>query len=66
MSESGKSMTPLEVRAAFTREVLEHDFETGPLLLLAGPGAGKTYMLLETIRHQLDNGFDLGTSSRPR
>lgn len=60
MSESGKSMTPLEVRAAFTREVLEHDFETGPLLLLAGPGAGKTYMLLETIRHQLDNGFDLG------
>ncbi|MFH1865344.1 MAG: ATP-dependent helicase [Candidatus Eisenbacteria bacterium] len=60
MSHESRDPNPLEVRAAFTKQALEHDFDSGPLLLLAGPGAGKTYMLLETIKHQLGQGFDLG------
>jgi DNA helicase-2/ATP-dependent DNA helicase PcrA len=44
---------PGEVRAQVGASVLAHDYDKGPLLLLAGPGTGKTWNLVETIRHQL-------------
>ena len=52
-------MEPLKLRDSLTKSVLEHDYETGPLLILAGPGTGKTYSLRETIRKQLQKGYPL-------
>ena len=57
MSRSPDARKPLSIRAEFTATVLAHDFDSGPLLLLAGPGAGKTYMLLQTIKRQTEEGF---------
>ncbi len=48
-------MQPLELRDRMTRLVLDHNYEDGPLLVLAGPGTGKTHCLIETIRRQLEN-----------
>ena len=30
----------------------------GPVLVVAGPGAGKTFCLIERVRHLIDRGFD--------
>lgn len=46
------------VRRAFASRVLAHDYNSGPLLLLAGPGAGKTHLLLQTIKCNLELGLD--------
>lgn len=51
---------PIELRDQLTHLVLAHDYETGPLLLLAGPGTGKTYNLLHTIRERIALGYSLG------
>ena len=45
---------PVNLRTEFTRRVLGHDYSKGPLLLFAGPGTGKTFSLLETIKYQLE------------
>jgi len=44
---------PVPLRDKYMQKVLDHDYDEGPLLLLAGPGTGKTYSLLETIKYQL-------------
>jgi DNA helicase-2/ATP-dependent DNA helicase PcrA len=49
-------MDPFEIRAQSSTSVLAHDYSQGPLLLLAGPGTGKTYSLLETIRTKVEDG----------
>jgi superfamily I DNA/RNA helicase len=41
------------------RQVLAHDYSQGPLLLLAGPGTGKSFSLKETIKHQIGAGRSL-------
>ena len=50
---------PKTIREEFTEKVLSHDYSKGPLLILAGPGTGKTHSLLETIRVQIQNGIKL-------
>jgi len=37
---------------------MNHDYTQGPLLLLAGPGTGKTYSLLETIKTHVQKAFE--------
>ena len=49
----------LKLRDSAMKKVLDHDYDSGPLLLLAGPGTGKTYSLLQTIRKQHENGHSL-------
>jgi len=49
---------PTELRDAVSNRVVDHDYTKGPLLLLAGPGTGKTYSLLETIKTRLKKGLD--------
>jgi len=49
---------PIKIRDEISNRVRNHDYTKGPLLLLAGPGTGKTYSLLETIKTQLDKGLD--------
>jgi len=48
-------MSAEQLRDEYTNKVLNHDFATGPLLIIAGPGTGKTYSLRETIRKQMSN-----------
>jgi len=48
----------IQIRDRISRCVLEHDYTKGPLLVLAGPGTGKTYSLLETIKTQLEKQFE--------
>lgn len=48
---------PSETRDAVCACIVNHDYTQGPLLLLAGPGTGKTYNLLETMKTQLGKGF---------
>ncbi len=50
-------MDPLALRDEVCRVVLTHDFSKGPLLLLAGPGTGKTHNLGETIKEQMAQGL---------
>lgn len=50
-------INPLDIRIESSERVLAHDYRAGPLLLLAGPGTGKTYSLLETIKHQITRGY---------
>lgn len=52
-------INPLEIRRESLDKVLSHDYRKGPLLLLAGPGTGKTFSLLKTIKHQIDNGYSI-------
>jgi|GEM_PF-5554454 len=47
----------IEMRNESNVRVLTHDYTQGPLLVLAGPGTGKTYSILETIKAQLERGF---------
>lgn len=49
----------IKLRDLVMKDVLNHDYNSGPLLLLAGPGTGKTYSLLQTIRKQHENGHSL-------
>ena len=48
---------PIKIRDRECGRVLDHDYTKGPLLVLAGPGTGKTFSLLETIKRQLGKGF---------
>jgi len=48
---------PLTARDQVTARVLAHDYAKGPLLLLAGPGTGKSYSLKETIKNQSAKGY---------
>ena len=48
---------PKVIRKEFTDKILSHDYSKGPLLILAGPGTGKTHSLLETMKIQAQNGF---------
>jgi superfamily I DNA/RNA helicase len=48
---------PLTARDQVTARVLAHDYTEGPLLLLAGPGTGKSYSLKETIKKQSAKGY---------
>ena len=41
------------------RAVVEH--RGGPLLVLAGPGTGKTTTLVEAVAHRVETGLDLGS-----
>lgn len=50
---------PINLRKEFTDKVLSHNYSIGPLLILAGPGTGKTFSLIETIRNQLNKGINL-------
>lgn len=50
---------PLALRKGFKETILSHDYSKGPLLILAGPGTGKTFSLIETIRTQVDKGNNL-------
>ena len=50
---------PLSLRKEFIEVILSHDYSKGPLLILAGPGTGKTFSLVETIRIQVDKGANL-------
>jgi DNA helicase-2/ATP-dependent DNA helicase PcrA len=52
-------LDPLELRTQFAERVLAHDYSLGPLLILAGPGTGKTYSLVETIRQRANEGLSL-------
>ena len=49
---------PIKIRDEISNWVKNHDYTQGPLLLFAGPGTGKTYSLLETIKTQLGNGLE--------
>jgi DNA helicase-2/ATP-dependent DNA helicase PcrA len=48
---------PIEIRKEAGHRILSHDYTQGPLLLIAGPGTGKTYSILETIKFQLKKGY---------
>jgi len=50
---------PLILRREFTEKVLSHDYSKGHLLILAGPGTGKTFSLLETMKKQVVDGRQL-------
>ncbi|MFA7408528.1 MAG: ATP-dependent helicase [Anaerolineaceae bacterium] len=50
---------PETIRNQFTQQILSHNYEGGPLLLLAGPGTGKTYSLLMTIREQMKTRYSI-------
>ena len=52
-------MNAEELRKKVAEKVLSHDYTEGPLLVLAGPGTGKTYSLIETIKRQIDNGLTI-------
>lgn len=52
-------INPLELRSEYSRRVLAHDYSKGPLLLLAGPGTGKTFSLLMTIKDQIQLGYSI-------
>lgn len=54
-----KTKDPLTLRSEFTAIVLSHDYLKGPLLILAGPGTGKTHSLLETMKKQITDGRQL-------
>ncbi len=59
-----KTLSEYEIeslRNAFTQQVCSHDYRSGPLLLFAGPGTGKTYNLLQTVEAQLGFGLPLDT-----
>jgi len=49
-------LTPQQLRTQVARQVLAHDYTKGQLLLLSGPGTGKTYSLVRTIIPQLERG----------
>jgi superfamily I DNA/RNA helicase len=53
MTNAEPQKTPAEIRDEITKEVLNHDYSKGPLLLNAGPGTGKTFNIIETIKKQL-------------
>ncbi len=50
---------PVILRREFIEKVLCHDYSKGPLLILAGPGTGKTFSLLETMKKQMVGGRQL-------
>ncbi|MCK4395046.1 ATP-dependent helicase [candidate division WOR-3 bacterium] len=50
---------PISLRQEATDRVLSHDYSKGPLFILAGPGTGKTFSLIETVRNQAKNGINL-------
>lgn len=50
---------PLQLRNELSQEAIHHNYSKGPLLILAGPGTGKTYSLIETIRQKIDEGFHI-------
>lgn len=47
---------PDKIRDQQKKEILEHDFSKGPLLVLGGPGTGKTYNLINIIEKALLEG----------
>ncbi|MCK4594443.1 UvrD-helicase domain-containing protein, partial [bacterium] len=49
---------PQKRRDEISNMILEHNYSEGPLLILAGPGTGKTYSLLETIKKRVSEGSD--------
>jgi DNA helicase-2/ATP-dependent DNA helicase PcrA len=53
------TMDAVRIRDEVTNRVLAHDYSTGPLLLLAGPGTGKSFNLKQTIQRQIANGRSL-------
>jgi DNA helicase-2/ATP-dependent DNA helicase PcrA len=50
----------IDIRNESSERILNHDYRNGPLLLLAGPGTGKTFSLLETIKFQSHKEFTIG------
>ncbi len=53
------NIDPKELRDNITEQVLSHDYDSGSLLLLAGPGTGKTFSLLNTIKRQIKKGYKI-------
>ncbi len=51
---------PLKLRDEITAQILAHDYSKGALLLLAGPGTGKSFSLKSTIKNQVAKGVSLG------
>jgi superfamily I DNA/RNA helicase len=51
---------PLKLRDEITAQILAHDYSKGALLLLAGPGTGKSFSLKITIKNQVAKGGSLG------
>lgn len=47
---------PDKLRGQQSKDILEHDFSKGPLLVIGGPGTGKTYNLIKTIEKALSEG----------
>jgi len=52
-------MSTIDLRSIALERALTHDYSKGPLLLLAGPGTGKTFSLFETIKYQCELGYSL-------
>lgn len=50
---------PIKLRNFFLKKVLSHNYSKGPLLILAGPGTGKTFSLVKTIKTQVKEGMSL-------
>ena len=53
------NIDPEVLRNEFSAKILSYDYSKGPLLILAGPGTGKTHSLLETIKCQVKAGAKL-------
>lgn len=51
---------PLILRDEITAQISAHDYNKGALLLLAGPGTGKSFSLKITIKNQVAKGVSLG------
>lgn len=49
---------PIKMRDEINFRIMNHYYKQGPILLLGGPGTGKTYSLLETIKTQLGKGLE--------
>jgi len=47
----------IKIRDEISNSIMNHDYAEGPLLLLAGPGTGKTYSLIRTIKTQIKGQF---------
>lgn len=61
--EAGMESTiidPLKLRDEITAQISAHDYSKGALLLLAGPGTGKSFSLKITIKNQVARGVSLG------
>jgi len=56
MGQQNTATDAVKIRDEVTQRILAHDYGKGPLLLLAGPGTGKSFSLKATIRQQVENG----------